>query len=138
MAFHARAPRSKYGVRTDALGKLLRTVDGILFDSLAEVRRYRELCALLRAGAIDSIELQPRFPLVVASTSGLASQAASALAGTFDGRVGHYVADFRYEDERGRTVIEDVKGGPTTAVYRLKRKMVEKQYGIQITEVRYR
>ena len=49
--------------------------------------------------------------------------------------VGHYIADFRYrEGPRGILRIEDVKG-VKTAVYKLKKRMVEAQYGIQITEV---
>jgi hypothetical protein len=52
-------------------------------------------------------------------------------------QVAYYKADFRYWDfKEKRTVIEDVKS-PATAknpVYRLKKKLVEAQYGITITE----
>jgi hypothetical protein len=44
------------------------------------------------------------------------------------------VADFRYrQGPRGILVIEDVKG-MRTPTYRLKRKMVEAQYGFEIME----
>jgi hypothetical protein len=46
-----------------------------------------------------------------------------------------YFADFKY-NERGRTVIEDVKSkGTRTDVYRIKKKCVEAAYEIEITEV---
>jgi hypothetical protein len=49
--------------------------------------------------------------------------------------VGHYVADFRYRSgPQGLLVVEDVKG-VRTALYRWKKKHVEAQYGIQITEI---
>jgi hypothetical protein len=38
-------------------------MDGIVFASKAEMRRYAELKMLERSGAITSLELQPRFIL---------------------------------------------------------------------------
>lgn len=106
--------RSKYGaVKT--------CVDGHVFASQAEARRYGELLLLQKAGEITDLECQPRFPLRV---NGVV--------------VAHYVGDFRYRKRDAALVVEDVKGGPVTPVFALKRKMVEAQYGIQITEVRYR
>jgi len=52
-----------------------------------------------------------------------------------DRKVGEYRADFRYVEARtGKLIIEDVKG-VKTAVYRLKKKLFEALYGIEITEV---
>ena len=117
--------RSKYGaIRT--------TVDGIVFASKAEARRYAELKLLEKAGRIRDLELQPSFPLeVVSPRNGEVIQ------------VGTYRADFRYREiemheggfGRWRIVIEDVKGMPTP-VYRLKKKLMEARYGIAITEIR--
>ena len=100
-------------------------VDGIRFASKAEARRYSELKMLEKAGEIERLDLQPKFPLVV---SGL--------------RVGTYIADFRYYrvlNRNARTtitsqVVEDVKG-VKTPVYRLKKKIVEALYPVTITEV---
>lgn len=108
-------------------------VDGIRFASQKEARRYGELKLLEKAGQIWDLELQPRFPLVVASTTGTVMGAAKALAGSFSGRIGEYRGDFAYHDRRGR-VVEDVKGFKTP-LYRWKKKHVEVQYGIQIVEV---
>lgn len=60
--------------------------------SKAEAQRFAELDLLHRAGKITRLECQPRIPLKV---NGI--------------KVGTYVADFVYADERGRLVYEDVK-----------------------------
>ena len=47
-----------------------------------------------------------------------------------------YYADFRYLDaETGRTVVEDVKG-VATPVYKIKKKIIEASYRIEIVEIR--
>jgi len=101
----------KYGaVRTE--------VDGVKFASKAEARRYSELKLLERAGQIFGLQLQPPFRLEVGREC-----------------IGIYKADFSYRDKRdGRTVVEDVKGFKTE-LYRWKKKHVEAQYGITITEI---
>ena len=110
--------RSKYGVRTDAAGKLARTVDGILFASLKEAKRYRELVLLTKAGEIFGLERQPVFTLYAKR----------------GGAIGIYKADFRYNDKVWNIIVEDVKGFKTP-LYRWKKKHVEAQYGITIREV---
>jgi hypothetical protein len=45
-----------------------------------------------------------------------------------------YIADFTYFEKDGQQVIEDVKG-VRTPVYRLKKKIIEAEYGIAITEI---
>lgn len=89
--------------------------DGIRFASKAEAARYQQLKILERAGEVSSLTMQQRYPLMVNGT-----------------KVAHYVSDFDYFDVRRGRVIEDVKGIQTPA-FRLKRKMFEAQYGIEIT-----
>jgi len=97
-------------------------VDGIRFASKREAKRYRELKLLERAEAIRDLEIQPVFPInAVNPENGEVIQ------------VGVYRADFRYRDD-GRVVVEDVKG-MRTVVYRLKKRLVEAQYGIRIQEL---
>lgn len=97
-------------------------VDGIRFASQHEANRYGQLVILQKAGAIKRLELQPRYPLhVVNTTTGEIT------------KIGHYVADFRYI-EKGEWVIEDAKGFKTP-MYRLKKRLFEAQYGLQIQEV---
>jgi len=94
------------------------TVDGIRFPSKAEARRYGELKILESAGKITNFQLQPEFPIKI------------------NGKlVCTYRADFIYFTPQQR-VIEDVKG-VRTAVYKLKKKMVEAYYpGVKIVEIR--
>ena len=115
--------RSKYGARRT-------TVDGIVFDSTKESRRYGELKILQVAGKIADLELQPIFAIVV--------QEAWRVGPPLPGRVvGHYTADFRYIDnDTGEVVIEDVKSpGTRTTDYRLRKRLIEAIHGITIREV---
>lgn len=100
------------------------TVDGIVFDSAKEAKRYCELKALARIGQIRTLCLQPRFPLYVKNPNRMESEP-----------VGAYRGDFSYiEVATGCEVVEDVKG-MRTALYKWKKKHVEIQYGIQIREL---
>lgn len=113
-------------MRKHKYGAVATVVDGVRFSSKAEARRYTELRLLEKAGEIKGLEVQPKFKLMVPECGS-----------GFDVQVGHYVADFRYrQGPKGVLVVEDVKSTPTkTAIYRLKKKMVEATHGIQITEV---
>jgi Protein of unknown function (DUF1064) len=92
-------------------------VDNVRFASAREASRYKELCLLRASGAISHLELQPRYDLIV------------------NGRkIGFYKADFRYISSDGQSHIEDAKG-VRTAVYALKKRIVEALYGITIEEV---
>lgn len=91
-------------------------VDGILFDSQREARRYRELKMLERIGELTDLELQPSFPIEVSGV-----------------KICTYKADFRFK-HFGKEVVEDAKG-VKTPVYRLKKKLVKACYGIDIAEV---
>lgn len=86
-------------------------VDGYTFDSQAERARYGELVLLERAGAISDLVVHPRHVL---------------LDRTPTERATVYVGDFAYL-ERGKQVIEDVKG-VETAVWRLKATMFRRRY----------
>jgi hypothetical protein len=109
--------RSKYGaIRTE--------VDGMTFASKAEARRWSELKILRASGLIfGDLELQPELPICVVRPDGEIV------------KVAVYRGDFRYEAPDGTDVVEDVKGFKTP-VYRLKKKLVEAQYGIVIREVK--
>jgi len=90
-------------------------VDGRTFDSKREAARYEALRGDQRAGRISGLRLQVRIPLKAGGVI-----------------VARYVADFVYV-RGGRQVIEDCKG-MRTAMYRLKRKWIKAQYGIEILE----
>lgn len=94
--------RLKYGNRKVEL-------DGEKFDSIAERDRWASLRLMERAGEIQSLRRQVRFPL-------------SGADGT---RVCDYIADFVYRRD-GVVVIEDVKGVVTDA-FRIKAKLMAAQ-----------
>lgn len=107
--------------RVSKYGNVAVVSDGYRFDSLKEERRYRELRVLERVGAVENVQCQPQFYI------------------TRDGQViATYRADFRYLDRRTRQwVIEDVKSEATRRkeAYRLRKALVESQYGVLIQEV---
>lgn len=93
------------------------------FQSLKEGRRWVELSQFQKVGAIRGLERQPNFDLFVTSPNGQSV------------KIGFFHADFRYVTEDGQTIIEDTKSTATaTEAYRLRKRMVEAQYGISITE----
>lgn len=100
-----------------------RTVDGIVFDSKKEAKRYAELKILALAGEISDLQLQPEFRLWVSPID---------RKGNLQD-CGAYRADFLYMGRSGEIVVEDVKG-MKTPLYKLKRKLVEAIYGITILE----
>lgn len=95
-------------------------IDGITFDSKLEAKRWGELCLLARAGEIQELERQVRYPLRVNG----------CLVCTL-------VVDFRYQTRAGTLVLEDTKS-PATArerSYRIKKKLLMALTGLDITEV---
>ena len=91
------------------------TVDGYIFDSKKEARRYMELKTLVRAGKIEKLSLQPEFVI--------AGRVYDAAAGRWL-PARKYIADFKYYDiGKGAWVVEDVKSEATRRekTYRLKR-----------------
>lgn len=106
-------------------------VDGIRFDSKKEATRYGELKLLEKAGEIEGLELQPAYPIVIHGK-----------------KICTYKADFLYWVSPApapgakfgsvvRATTEDVKSPITrkNPTYRLKKKLVEAIYGIEIREV---
>lgn len=109
----AQKPSSKYhNVRTE--------VDGVRFDSRKEARRFVALCVAEQEGAIADLRRQVRYDL-------------HAIGGL---KVATYVADHVYIEDC-RTVVEDVKSSATRKLpmYRLKKRWMFAEYGIEIREV---
>ena len=97
-------------------------VDNILFDSKKEANYYTKLKILKDAGKITDLELQKKFILQDKFT--LNSKTYRAIT---------YVADFVYK-ENGQVHVVDTKGY-RTQVYKIKKKLFMKKYGIEIEEV---
>lgn len=99
-----------------------RHIDGKWFASEAEAVRYEQLLAMQEAGLIEGLETQPKYEVRINNVL-----------------ITSYLADFRYRavDDLGRTtkvVVEDVKG-MVMDLYKLKKKMVEAQHGVEIIEI---
>lgn len=108
--------RNKYhAVRT--------VVDGQAFDSKKEATYWSLLRLRERAGSIRNLERQPVFELHAPSGE----------------VIGEYRGDFRYQEwvkGHWRSMTIDVKSKATrTALYRWKKRHVEAEYTITVTEV---
>lgn len=107
----------------------------IRFDSKKEARRFDELLAMLQAGKIRDLKLQPQFTLQEAYTTAEGVRV----------RAIRYQADFSYEratapDYTGEvhwiSVVEDVKSRATkTRVYAMKKKLMQERFNINVQEV---
>jgi hypothetical protein len=91
-------------------------VNGIVFDSKKEARRYKELLLLIKAGEIGLLELQVAYELNEGGTHSL-----------------KYIADFVYMTKEGLKIVEDSKGFKTKEYLKKKRLML-KVHGIKINE----
>lgn len=91
--------------------------NGRTFDSKKEANRAWELDMLKKAGEVVDIDYQPVFVCVVEGK-----------------KICKYYADFQVTYADGRVEIEDVKG-MKTPVYRLKKKLVEALFGVEILEL---
>ena len=97
-------------------------IDNRLFDSKKEANYYTKLKILKDAGKITDLELQKKFILQDKFT--LNSKTYRAIT---------YVADFVYK-ENGQVHVVDTKGY-RTQVYKIKKKLFMKKFGIEIEEV---
>lgn len=94
-------------------------VDGRVFASKKEARRYCGLKLLEKVGAVQNLRCQVRMPVDVNGH-----------------HICDYIADFVY-DWRGAQIVEDVKGyrkGPAYQMFILKRKLIQATLGVLIVE----
>lgn len=98
-------------------------IDGILFASQKEANRYLQLKEWQDEDIISNLRTQVKFELQPKYRLGL-----KTVRGIF------YICDFCYNDRNGNQVVEDVKGFKTE-IYKLKKKMFEYRYGIELKEV---
>lgn len=119
-------------------------VDGILFDSKDEAKRYYELMLLEKAGKVKDVKYHEEFELIPAQYETYERYGKNGKR-LKDGvrlveRSAVYTADFTYIDcETGEKVVEDVKCEKTkTEAYVIRRKLMYQRYKIKIKEVIYR
>lgn len=97
-------------------------IDGIVFDSKAEAKYYRQLQLQVAAGEIESFDCQVPYALIVNGDL-----------------VATYVADFVTYEKGAPSCVIDVKGytkGQAYAMFRLKQKLVKALYGIDVKVVK--
>lgn len=105
---------SKYNVRKD---KADRTYMGIVFDSAAEMKYYRDVVVPeLESGSVRKCERQVKYILQPAFIS--RGKKISAIT---------YVADFVVEDKDGHIQVIDIKGCPDS-IAKIKRKLFLYKY----------
>jgi Protein of unknown function (DUF1064) len=116
--------RNKYhvgskGARTDT--------DGTVFHSVGELRRWKELQLMQRAGEIHSLRRQVSFPLFCGAFPVLIR------SGRYkNGKQAMYTADFAYRiTATGAEILEDFKGITTTEA-KLRIAIFEASYQRQV------
>ncbi len=100
--------------------------DGHMFDSVAEYEHYIKLRLMEQSGLISDLEVHKPF-IIFDGFRNVAGQKR---------RTKSYEVDFVYRDnETGGKVYEDVKG-VSTAMFRLKRDLFERRYGVALIEIK--
>ena len=98
-------------------GNIKTVIDGIKFDSKREAYYYQIYKKLEQQGDLWNLKLQTKLDFKL------------------DGKhIFYYKPDFEYDDRNGHHYI-DVKG-VETAVFRLKKKLIEALYNIEIEIVK--
>ncbi len=118
---------SKYNVDNSALGKLKRTFDGILFDSLLECRFYKEVVIpKIQSGEIKNVNRQVKYELLPSFVyNGRKIQAIN------------YISDFDISYSNGDFEVVDVKGF-VKPIDKIKSKMFKHKYpDLNLKFVRY-
>lgn len=116
-----------------------RTIDGEIFDSTLEAKRWEQLLILQCAGKITDLKRQVRFELIpnqyetrerYSDKSGKRLKDEQILIE----RKVDYIADFTYTDtETGMLVVEDTKSKITkTPDFIIKKKLMYAIHGIKI------
>ena len=106
--------------RKNKYGAVKTEVDGIVFDSRKEARRYTELKQLQEVGEITNLQRQKRYTL----------QPAFELNGKKFRSI-EYISDFEYDDKDGQHHTVDVKG-KVLPVFKLKAKLFAYKFRYEI------
>jgi hypothetical protein len=93
------------------------TINGITFASKREARYYQIYSRLQEVGQIKNLQIQTSIPFILNGK-----------------KIFAYKPDFEFDDENGHHIV-DVKG-IETPVFRLKKKLIEEEYNIEIEVVK--
>ena len=116
----------KFGKSKRKYGNKKVSIDGHKFDSKKEATRYQHLKLELRAGTIQTLEIQPHFKFEIDGKP-LRENRPRAKRVT-------YTADFRYT-RNGVEIVEDVKSPATAARsdFKIKKALYETLYQKKLT-----
>lgn len=109
-------------------------VDGIVFDSKKEAKRWQELRLLEQAGEIGDLRRQVKFELIPSQYDTVGHTKTGKPIKRCYERPCTYIADFAYVDAQGKPHVEDTKG-MRTANYIIKRKLMAYIHGIRVEEL---
>ena len=105
-------------------------IDGMVFDSIAEAKRYMYHKARLQQRQIKGFKCQyPKYIIQEAYKHAITGAQVKAIT---------YTPDFMIENLDGTVTIEDVKGmtAPLTQLFKVKKKIVEYKYEIVVEIIR--
>lgn len=110
-------------------------VNGIIYDSKRELRRWNELLLLEKAGQITDLKRQVKFVLIPAQHEpNIIGKRGGIKQGKLLERECSYIADFVYIDKNGILTVEDTKGIKTKD-YVIKRKLMLYTHKIRVKEI---
>ena len=90
-------------------------IDDIYFPSTLEANRYKDLKLLAQAGEIDSLNIHPRYPIVIK-----------------DQHICFVVLDFSYHDQKTNQWIYEDSKGRDLSESKLRRKLFEVMYNRKV------
>lgn len=109
--------------------------EGLKFDSKKELKRFKELSLLEKAGEVKNLQRQVKYVLIPLQKEPDTKGARGGIKkGKTLERECSYIADFVYTTKDGRLVVEDAKGYRTKE-YIIKRKLMLYVHGIKIKEI---
>lgn len=116
-------------------------IDGHIFPSIKEAKRYKQLKLLQDAGEISDLQIQVKYELIPNQYKEVVEYTPKRHQQRVKKKLVErgvtYIADFVYEKD-GKTVVEDVKGymrGQAYALFSIKRKLMLYVHGIEVVEV---
>lgn len=118
-------------------------IDGIIFDSKIESKRYLVLKDALRRGEISDLECHKTYELLpsqkikVTETKQLKTKVKVIEKEKTLFMAVHFSPDFVYKNKDGKTIVEDCKGSKNmvSADFPLRQKMFYAKYGLYVNIV---
>ena len=115
--------------------KIIKTSEGLTFQSRKEYKRYCELQLMEASGLISNLQRQVKYVLIPAQREpDTVGKRGGIKQGKLIERECAYYADFKYQLPTGETIVEDTKG-VRTPEYKIKRKLMLYVHNIKIKEV---